>query len=533
MLNRADKSQTMPPKSVKGSLFARNLGKSQLGGVIFGCKNGTMNECLSKQIFGLPTPHFLYVKNIDPGLPLFLFNYDDKKLHGIFEAASSGQMYINPYGWTTDGSCRTQYPSQVQTRVRLQCHPLHEEKFKPIISDNYFTQSRFWFELDHAQTSKLMSLFASSPVVGTSIPNISAKWRPVKKSMSLSERRDDEYKTLASEVEHQLSCSSNSTGDISSLDGKNKLLKDQRNTNVVEQAQKDLIFQQLQELNINHEPKDLSSSDWAQGSTAMNVDFTENKDSNEEQLGIEEKKEEPSCASSDSKSIIAQLIQGMEELNAFKSEQTLKIYNMEQKLVEAEEQIKQLKDRCMMLESACNLSFTNNNDTMSNSFDELHLDPLKSIFLMGGYDGESWLAALDLYFPCQDVLKSLRPMHTARSYASVARFNDEIYAFGGGHCNLWYDTVESYNLAIDQWTLRPSLTKEKGSLGGATLNDKIFAVGGGNGDECFSEVEMLDLNVGRWIPTRSMLQKRFALAAVELNGALYATGGFDGNDYLS
>jgi len=53
------------------------------------------------------------VKNIDPGLPLFLFNYTDRKLHGIFEAASSGRMFIDPYGWTTDGSERTQYPAQV------------------------------------------------------------------------------------------------------------------------------------------------------------------------------------------------------------------------------------------------------------------------------------------------------------------------------------------------------------------------------------------------------------------------------------
>lgn len=30
----------------------RNLGKSQLGGVIFGCKNATLKECLNNQLFG-------------------------------------------------------------------------------------------------------------------------------------------------------------------------------------------------------------------------------------------------------------------------------------------------------------------------------------------------------------------------------------------------------------------------------------------------------------------------------------------------
>ena len=38
-------------------------------------------------------------------------------MHGIFEAASPGQMNINPYGWTTDGAERTLYPAQVLYEV--------------------------------------------------------------------------------------------------------------------------------------------------------------------------------------------------------------------------------------------------------------------------------------------------------------------------------------------------------------------------------------------------------------------------------
>lgn len=34
------------------SVPARNLNNNHLGGVIFGCKNSTMIECLSKQLFG-------------------------------------------------------------------------------------------------------------------------------------------------------------------------------------------------------------------------------------------------------------------------------------------------------------------------------------------------------------------------------------------------------------------------------------------------------------------------------------------------
>ena len=57
----------------------RLLAPNELGSVIFGCTNGTMNECLSKNLFGLPSCHMVYVQNIQKGMPLFLFNYTDWK----------------------------------------------------------------------------------------------------------------------------------------------------------------------------------------------------------------------------------------------------------------------------------------------------------------------------------------------------------------------------------------------------------------------------------------------------------------------
>ncbi|KAF7139392.1 hypothetical protein RHSIM_Rhsim07G0217400 [Rhododendron simsii] len=74
--------------------------------------HNTIRECYSELLFGLPSPHFAYVKNISPGLPLFLFNYSDRKLYAIFEAASHGQMNIDAYGWTGDGAKYSPYPAQ-------------------------------------------------------------------------------------------------------------------------------------------------------------------------------------------------------------------------------------------------------------------------------------------------------------------------------------------------------------------------------------------------------------------------------------
>nr|XP_023903305.1 ring canal kelch protein-like isoform X1 [Quercus suber]XP_023903306.1 ring canal kelch protein-like isoform X1 [Quercus suber] len=610
------------PKSVNGSTAVRNLSKSHLGGVIFGCKNSTMKECLFKQLFGSPAQHFSYVKNIDPGLPLFLFNYNDRKLHGIFEAASNGQMNINPYGWTTDGSERTSYPAQVQIRVRLRCQPLLENQFKPIISDNYYSQNHFWFELDHAQASRLMSLLSSLVVApSASVPQNTAKWKTIFQALPPNDAGEEGegFKPLSLETEHSnySSWKSDSTVVASSFDGNNQPLGARLDTKLVKQDEKDIIFMKLKELSlqpvssssngtsfpcnsqvegqaIGSRPNDsmcdlpierkelaVPMSGYVDDTAVLNGIQLEDKGFQVEPTGVEEKNEECLHSSSEGQSIIAQLIQEVQELKAFRTEQIQKTSILEQKLMEAEREIQRLKDCCvMMLEPVSNPSVAlvnetvsgvidelhldhnesaseeidelhldqnesvnevidelhlDHNESVSEVIDELHLDHNESVFLAGGYDGKSWLSSLDSYYPSHDVIKSLKPMNCARSYFSAAQLNNDLYVFGGGSgqdSSKWYDTVESYSLANDQWTSRPSLNQKKGSLAAATIDNKIFAIGGGNNVECFSNVEMLDLDIGRWIATRSMLQKRFAVAAVELNGALYASGGYDGKDYL-
>lgn len=138
----------------------RSLAPNELGSVIFGCTNTTMNECLSKNLFGLPSRHMVYVQNIRKGMPLFLFNYTDKKLHGIYEAISDGKRNIDATAWVQHGSGKTMFPAQVSARIFQKCDPLRESDFKDVIRANYYGQSNhFKFELDHEQTYNLVELF--------------------------------------------------------------------------------------------------------------------------------------------------------------------------------------------------------------------------------------------------------------------------------------------------------------------------------------------------------------------------------------
>lgn len=224
-------------------------------------------------------------------------------------------------------------------------------------------------------------------------------------------------------------------------------------------------------------------------------------------------------------------IKQLKDAMKLESESTPSIAHIDDK--QAEFGIQQLKD-CMKLESESVPSTQHIDEKDIASCDMLDLDPNESIYLVGGCDGESWLLSLDSYYPSRDVIKSLRPMSSVRSYASVTQLNGDLYVIGGGNSLVWYDTgsrsfsllnlflvginffltflwsfseVESYCPAEDQWKPCPSLREKKGSLAAATTHNKIFAMGGGNGIDCFSDVEMLDLDVGRWIRTQSMLQK--------------------------
>ncbi|KAI3447828.1 hypothetical protein Pfo_004493 [Paulownia fortunei] len=532
-------SETSPSRWMASNVtWARNLNKNQLGGVIFGCTKSTMRECLGSQLFGLPAQHFLFVKNIEPGLPLFLFNYSERKLHGIYEAASSGKMNIDSYAWTADGSDRTKYPAQVQIRLRLQCQALAEYQFKPIIADNYYSQTHFWFELDHAQASKLMSKLSSLAVAPRPvIPQIPPEWTAVMQRFPSNNKREETGASKPPPLTDHFADSHYSTGtsatsdDSRCLDGKNQLMEASLCNQIVEFDEKELIHMKLKELTLSCESPDANIIGRVVGAASTNDVDLEHETHYGDLVTLGTRNGGSSLDSLNYPAIIAQLCREMEELKTFKQEQTQRVESLEKKLAEAEQEIYRLENKCMILESISNTSTRlPGGQTLIESPDEFNLN--ESILIVGGYDGESWSSALHSFLPSHDVLRSLKPMSSVRSYASVVRFNGELYVFGGGTGSMWYDTVESYNAVNNEWTLRPSLNKEKGSLAGAALNGKIFAVGGGNGVDCFSDVEMFDPYVGRWISARSMMQKRFALTAVELNGALYAVGGYDGNDYL-
>ncbi|KAL9315260.1 hypothetical protein ACSQ67_016261 [Phaseolus vulgaris] len=291
----------------------------------------------------LPAQHFSYVKNIDPGLPLFLFNYTNRRLHGIFEAASKGRMFIDPYGWTNDGSERTLYPAQ--------CQPLSEDKFKELLADNYYIHNHFWFELDHAQTSKLISVLSSGSIVsGNSVLQNTQNWMPLSRPLTSNDTwgEDETSKMLELETDYSAHSSTRTywTENDSSLAEHIQPLDTNEVENEVNEDEMNSVFLKLKELTVNSESQEFSLANNVNDSPDMNSiekGYTEVSD------GLD-KKEESFDPPFEYQYNIAQLLEEVKELTSFKKIQTEKNSYLEQKLIEAEMEIQHLKDRCTLLE---------------------------------------------------------------------------------------------------------------------------------------------------------------------------------------
>jgi len=153
--NSVDKRfKTLPPSES----LPRN---ETVGGYVFVCNNDTMQENLKRQLFGLPPRYRDSVRQITPGLPLFLYNYSTHQLHGVFEAASFGGTNIDPTAWEDKKNPgESRFPAQVRVMTRKVCEPLEEDSFRPIL--HHYDGPKFRLELNIPEAISLLDIFEES-----------------------------------------------------------------------------------------------------------------------------------------------------------------------------------------------------------------------------------------------------------------------------------------------------------------------------------------------------------------------------------
>ncbi|KAF8101692.1 hypothetical protein N665_0201s0016 [Sinapis alba] len=130
-------------------------------GAIFMSNSSTRKECLRRELFGLPMGQAGFVKQVKAGMFLFLFEFESRELHGVFQACSDGAINIEPGAFCSSGK---QFPAQVKFTEKWRCRPLGEMEFRHAISDNYFTAKKFNFGLSKSQVKRLLKLFSLKKV---------------------------------------------------------------------------------------------------------------------------------------------------------------------------------------------------------------------------------------------------------------------------------------------------------------------------------------------------------------------------------
>uniref|UniRef100_A0A1D1XVI2 B2 protein n=1 Tax=Anthurium amnicola TaxID=1678845 RepID=A0A1D1XVI2_9ARAE len=134
---------------------------SFLMGAIFMSNRSTKEECFRRKLFGSPASQEGFVKKIKAGMVLFLFEYEERKLYGVFEATSNGAMDIIPTAFISSGKL---FSAQICFRRTWYCPPLTEAEFCDAIKENYYTHNKFHFHLSETQVYKLLDLFHSKKI---------------------------------------------------------------------------------------------------------------------------------------------------------------------------------------------------------------------------------------------------------------------------------------------------------------------------------------------------------------------------------
>lgn len=101
-------------------------------GFVFLCNDITEPECLKRLLLGGKEKYANRVNGLQIGDRLVLYNYDSKKLHGIFEAVTEVTENIEADAWNGE------FPVQVKMKVARKCKPLSRDD---IVADGYLKEN--------------------------------------------------------------------------------------------------------------------------------------------------------------------------------------------------------------------------------------------------------------------------------------------------------------------------------------------------------------------------------------------------------
>ncbi|KAI5082740.1 hypothetical protein GOP47_0002483 [Adiantum capillus-veneris] len=574
---------THPPTALCPDLEARflYLSPANLGGVIFGCTHATIDECLQTLLFGLPYRHFAYVRNVKPGMPLFLFNYNDRKLHGVFEAASCGELDINPHAWTSNSS-RTQYPAQVRVRIKKSCPPLSESVYKHAISGNYHSETHFSNELDKSQAGLLITLFAK--VSSKLSAGIQKRTQTMLPSQTVQQEEEDDNdgwikpkKTLKSkrnarheavQLGHDESLKEISTVPDAVKTG-TKLERSAWHMDLKQETDESL--EERSKSNVWDEPQDQFEGRFIE-LEEPDIKYERNAWCTAFQQGQDEFREERYILPEN-----AVKLDTNDERNAWHvafqqgQDESLERYIFPEKPVKTDtkaerndwcifhkqgedESLKNESERFIVIEDAAkidtNLPPTGTSIRRENSDLEVQVQKTSTgpneVEELRKIQGQMASEIEFLKLKINELNNQLNSLQhrgmctdewTSNDAWIVKEVLDEqlhtgpgqnIYMLGGNNGNSWLQTADAINPVTYEVTPLATMLFPRSYAAATVLMGQIYIFGGGNGESWFKTAEYYDNEKNEWLMCPSMGIKRGSLAGVTLGDRIYAIGGGDG-----
>ncbi len=158
----------------------------------------------------------------------------------------------------------------------------------------------------------------------------------------------------------------------------------------------------------------------------------------------------------------------------------------------------------------------------------------QKLYLFGGWNGQSYVAAGYTYDPQTDQWAAIAPMPTVRGFAAAAVLGEAIYVVGGYNGQQDLNVCERYFPKTNQWEACVPLSVGRGGLGLVALADRLYAIGGGwNGYLAFGERYATGLG-NKWTMTDTPLVGQWRnMAAATMGSDIYAVGGWNGQSYVS
>lgn len=160
-----------------------------------------------------------------------------------------------------------------------------------------------------------------------------------------------------------------------------------------------------------------------------------------------------------------------------------------------------------------------------------------TLYFVGGWDGEQFLADAHVYDPIEDRWSSLPPMAHARANAAGGVVADRLYVIGGQDGEQDLALCEYFDPGESAWFECPTMNLPRSSASAAPLANRYLYVIGGKSDNEHSFGEVLDIHSDRWeqvempMPENSTIWTGLGAAAVE--SRLFVLGGWQDGEIVS